>query len=76
VVRLLLAGEVPGLGVVVEGVIEAIKAFQATRNIRKMRKNSWFPSLIDLKNAENAIFYLKVLNRYTPKTFLRNTLIF
>jgi hypothetical protein len=55
-----LAGEVPGPGVVVEGIIEVILAFQAPQNIQKRRKNGWFPSLIDLKNARNAVFYLKV----------------
>jgi hypothetical protein len=41
----------------------------------KWRQNSLFPALIDLKNAKNAIFTLKFLTKYTPKTFLRNTLI-
>jgi hypothetical protein len=66
-----LAGEVPGGGVGVEGVIEVIEVFQAGRRcIPKWRKNGRFPSLIDFKNAENAIFYLKVLNKiYSQDVF-------
>jgi hypothetical protein len=32
-------------------------------------KNGQFPTLTDLKDAKNILFYLKVLNNYTPKTF-------
>ncbi len=41
----------------------------------KVCQNSKFPTLIDLKIAENAIFYLKDVTKYTPETFLRNKLI-
>jgi hypothetical protein len=64
-----LAAGVPGPGVVVEEVKEVKEDFKAAWNIRKQHKNVWFPALIDLKNAENT------LTKYTPKTFLRNTLI-
>jgi hypothetical protein len=54
---------VPGLGVVVEGVTEVKQDFQATWNIRKRHKKGRFPALINIKNAENAVFYVKVLNK-------------
>jgi hypothetical protein len=54
---------VPGQGVVVEGVKEVKQAFPATRNVQKWCQNSRFPTLIDLKIAKNAVFYLKVLNK-------------
>jgi hypothetical protein len=54
---------VPGLGVVVEGVLKVKQAFQAARNVQKRRKNGYFPALLDLKNAKNAVFYLKLLNK-------------
>jgi hypothetical protein len=41
-VRQILAGGVPDLVVVVEGVIEINYAFQATRNITKRQKNGQF----------------------------------
>jgi hypothetical protein len=44
---------VPGPGVVVEGVKEVKKAFQAAWNVQK-----WpFSRIFDLKIAENAVFY-------------------
>jgi hypothetical protein len=60
-----MAGGVPGPGVVVEGVKKAKKDFKAARNIQNSAKMAgfWFPALIDLKNAKNAVFYLTVLNK-------------
>jgi hypothetical protein len=59
----LLAGGVPGPGVVVEGVIEVKQDIKAARNIWNMRKNSRFPALIDFLKCQNTVFYLKVLNK-------------
>jgi hypothetical protein len=35
----------------------------------KGTKNGQFPHLLTLKNVENAVFYLKVLNKIYSKTF-------
>jgi hypothetical protein len=41
-------------------------------NVQKLCQNVRFPSLLDLKIAENANFYLKVLNKnILPRLFLR-----
>jgi hypothetical protein len=53
-----LAGGVPGLGMVMEGVKEVKKDLKAAQNIRKRLKNGRFPALIDLKNAESAVFFI------------------
>jgi hypothetical protein len=55
----LLAGGSALPGVVVEGVKEGKKAFQAVRNVQRWHQNGRFPALIDLKIAENAVFLLK-----------------
>jgi hypothetical protein len=47
---------VPGQGVVVEGV----KGVKSSHKLSGMYENGQFPTLIDLKIAKNAIFYLKV----------------
>ncbi len=36
---------------------------QAARNVKKWQKNGWFHTLIDVKIAKNAVFYLKVLTK-------------
>jgi hypothetical protein len=65
---------VPGPELVVEGVKEVKYDFKAARTIQRL-KNGQFPALSDLKNAKNAFFYLKVLNKiYFQDKFLRNTL--
>jgi hypothetical protein len=58
---------VPGQGVVLEGVKEVKLAYQDTWNVQKCCQNSRFPALIDLKIAENVVFYLKVLNKIYSK---------
>jgi hypothetical protein len=69
-VRQLLVGRVPALGVVVEGVKEVKEAFQAARNVQKRRKNGRFPALVKLKIAKNAVFYFKVLSKmYSQDVF-------
>jgi hypothetical protein len=65
-----IKGGVPGHGVVVEGVKEVKQAFQAARNVRKRCQNGWFPTIIGLRIAKNAVFYLKVLNKiYSQDVF-------
>jgi hypothetical protein len=71
-----LAGGAPGPGVMVEGVKEVKEDFYVARNIRKRRKNGWFLALLDFKNAENVVFYLKYLTKYTPKTFFEEYINF
>jgi hypothetical protein len=66
-VRQLLAGGVPGPGVVVEGITEAFKAFKAAHNRQKRRKTGRFYACFGLKIAENAIFPSKVLNKIYPR---------
>jgi hypothetical protein len=39
-------------------------------------ENGWFPALINLKIPKTLFFAQKYLIKYTPKIFLRNTLIF
>ncbi len=53
------------------GSLRSQKHPHATRNIRKLRKNGWFTALNDFKNAENAVFFLKVLylTKYIHETF-------
>jgi hypothetical protein len=58
-----LAGGVPGLGLVVEEVKGVKKAPQASWNVQKQCQDGRFLALIDLKLAENAVIYLKVLNK-------------
>ncbi len=46
-------------------------SLHAAWNIQKQHQNEWFLALVDLKIAENAIFYTqKCLKRYSPKMFL------
>jgi hypothetical protein len=66
-VRLLLAGGMPGLGVVV-GVVIEVKYASTPPGINE---NGQFDTLITLKMV---ILYLKVLTKYSLDT-LRNTLI-
>jgi hypothetical protein len=66
----ILAGGVHYLGVVVEGVKEIKKVFQAARNVQKQLKNNQFSTLTDLKKRQKACFYLKVLYKiYSPDVF-------
>ncbi len=55
----IFAGEVPGQGVVVEGV----KGVKYAPKPPWMYKNGRFLALIDFKTAKNAIFYLNILNK-------------
>jgi hypothetical protein len=61
---------VPGQGMVVEGVKEVKKAIQAAWNVLKQCQNSQFTTLNDLKNTENVVFYLKVLNKINSRDVL------
>jgi hypothetical protein len=42
---------------------------------KKTAKNGLFPTLIDLKIAQNAVFYSKILNDILLRRFLRKTSI-
>jgi hypothetical protein len=43
---------------------------QSRPEYRKRHKNGRFPALIDLKNAKNAVFYFKILNKiYSQDVF-------
>jgi hypothetical protein len=42
----------------------------------KGTKNRRFPALIDLKMDEKAVFYSKVLIRYTPKIYIEECMNF
>jgi hypothetical protein len=55
----------PSHGVVVEGVKEVKKAFQATRNVQNGAKNGAKNGLhlITLKMQKMLFFYFKVLNK-------------
>ncbi len=74
-VRRLLAGGVPGPGVVVEGVIEVKLTFKATRNRRNQQKTCGFAHVLANKSLKTPFFAQKYLTRYTHKMFLRNTSI-
>jgi hypothetical protein len=52
----LLAGGLPGPGVVMEGVKEVKYDFYAAQNIQKRHKNGQFPALIDFKNGKTQCF--------------------
>ncbi len=69
--RRLLAGGVPGPGVVVERFIEVIYTFTA----KKGKKTAGFAHVFAYKSLKTPFFALKFLTRYTHETFLRNTLI-
>jgi hypothetical protein len=43
---------------------------------QKWRQNSWFPAIIDLKIAENVVFYLKVLNKIYSQDFFEEYINF
>ncbi len=63
-------GGVPGHEAVVEGVKEVKQASQVAQNVQKRRQDGRFAALVDLKIAENAVFYLKVLNKiYSRNVF-------
>ncbi len=69
----------PGQGVVADGVKGVKKAPMPAEICKNDAKNRQFPTLNDLKVAEDAIFlYLKVLNKIhiLPRWFLRNIDIF
>ncbi len=69
--RQLLAGGVPGPGVVVEGITEAKYAFKAARNRQKRQKNRRFRARFGLKIAKNAVFRSKVLNKIYSRDVFR-----
>ncbi len=74
--RELLAEGVSVQRLVVEGVKEVKQAFHATGDVPKRCQNGQFPSLIDLKIAENAVFYLKVLNKIYFQDVFEEYIIF
>jgi hypothetical protein len=54
----------------VGGVKEVKEAFQAACNVRKRHQNGQFSALFALKIIENAIFWLKLLNKiYSQDVF-------
>jgi hypothetical protein len=60
-----LAGEVPGQGMVVEGV----KGVEYTPMPPEKYKNRCFTHFLDYKSLKTPFFAQKYLTRYTPKTF-------
>ncbi len=68
--RRLLAGGVPGPGVVVESFIEVIYTFTAVRNSQKRRKTGGFAHVLAYKSQKTLFFALKYLTRYTHETFI------
>ncbi len=70
--RRLLAWGVPGSRVVVGGVKEVKKAFQATRNVQKRHQNSRYPILF----AKNAFFALKYFTKYALQVFFKEYIKF
>jgi hypothetical protein len=72
-VRRLLAGVVPGQGVVVEGV-KGVKYFLLSPKIYENgKKTGGFPHFLAYKSPKMQFFTHKYLTRYTPEMFLRNT---
>ncbi len=59
---------------VVEGVIEVKKAFQAARNIRKQR--SGFEHVLAYKSPKTPFFAQKYLTRYTQEMFFEEYINF
>jgi hypothetical protein len=49
---------------------------ECTKTAQKRRKNGRFPSLINLKIAKNAVFYLKVLSKIYSKDFFEEYINF
>jgi hypothetical protein len=57
-------GGLPGQGVVVDEGVKEVKEASMPQNIYKnITKKRWFRAFIDLKIAENAVFYSKALNK-------------
>ncbi len=67
--RRLLAGGVPGPGVVVESFLEVIYTCTAVRNSQKRQKMSGFAHVLAYKSPKTPFFALKYLTRYTHETF-------
>ncbi len=67
--RRLLAGGVPGPGVVVEIFIEVIYTFTPVRNSRKRRKTGGFTHVLAYKSPKTPFFAPKYLTTYTRETF-------
>jgi hypothetical protein len=67
--RRLLAGGVPGPGVVVGIFIEVIYTFTALRNSRKWRKTDGFAHVLAYKSPKTPFFALKYFTTYTHETF-------
>jgi hypothetical protein len=68
---------VPGLGVVVEGVLEVKYAFQATRNAQKQRKKQAVLCTFWLINQRKRRFSLKSTSQdVLTRSFLRNMSVF
>jgi hypothetical protein len=68
-------GGVPGQGVVVEGVKGVIYATMLPWKYKNSEKMGGFAHILAYKLQKTQFFAQKYLTRYTPKTFLRNTLI-
>jgi hypothetical protein len=69
-----LAGGVPGQRVVVEGVKGVKYSPMPPRMYKNGEKMSGLPNFFAYKPLKT-FFAQKYLTRYTPETFLRNTLI-
>ncbi len=67
--RRILAGGVPGPGVVVEIFIEVIYTFTVVRNSRKRLKTGGFAHVLAYKSPKTPFFAPKYLTTYTHETF-------
>ncbi len=74
--RQLLAGGVPGPGVVVESFIEVIYTFTAVRNSQKRRTTGSFKHVLAYKSPKMPFFALKYLTRYTHEMFFEEYINF
>jgi hypothetical protein len=52
--------------------MELSKANKPPEIYKKSAKNRWFPTILDLKIIENAVFYTKLLNKICLQDFLRH----
>jgi hypothetical protein len=71
-----LAGGALAPGVVVEGAMEAEKAFKTTRNIQKRQKTGDFAHILAYKSPKTPFFAQKYLTKYTQKIFFEKSVNF
>ncbi len=74
--RRLLVGEVPGRGVVVEGVKGVKYAPCRLKYMKTAKKFMVSPHFLAYKSLKTRFFAQKSLTRYSPKTFLEEYIYF